>query len=394
MRLRTPAPAASGHGGLAAVPYWRLSTFYLFYFATVGALLPFWGLYLKHLGFSAAEIGELMAILVGTKIIAPNVWGWIADHRGQRMAIVRGTSLLACLIFLGVFLTQSYWPLALVMLVFSFFWNASLPQFEATTLTHLGERAHGYTRIRVWGSIGFIFAVAGLGYLLEYRGVEALPLVVLLLMGGIWLASLSVPEQAAGHRHLSQVPLRQVLRRPAVLALLAVCFLMQAGHGPYYGFYSIYLAERGYGAGLIGQLWGLGVLAEVGVFLVMHRIVLRVGLRALLLGSLALAVLRWFLIAWFVDSLGILVAAQLLHAATFGIYHAAAIQLIHRHFVGRHQGRGQALYSSLSFGAGGALGALAGGYLWESAGPVASYTGAAAVSLLGLLIAWRWIHDR
>ena len=77
------------------VPYWRLSAFYLFYFATLGALVPYWGLYLKSLGFSAAEIGELLAILMATKFVAPNVWGWIADHRGRRMAIVRLASVIA-----------------------------------------------------------------------------------------------------------------------------------------------------------------------------------------------------------------------------------------------------------------------------------------------------------
>ena len=59
------------------MPYWRLSGFYLFYFATLGALVPYWSLYLKGLGFSAVEIGELVAILMATKIVAPNIWGWI-----------------------------------------------------------------------------------------------------------------------------------------------------------------------------------------------------------------------------------------------------------------------------------------------------------------------------
>ena len=68
--------------------YWRLSGFYLFYFATLGALVPYWSLYLKSLDFSVTEIGELTAILMATKIVAPYVWGWIADHTGRRIAIV------------------------------------------------------------------------------------------------------------------------------------------------------------------------------------------------------------------------------------------------------------------------------------------------------------------
>lgn len=370
------------------MPYWRLSTFYLFFFASLGALLPYWALYLDSLGFGAAAIGELMAFIMATKIIAPNVWGWIADHTGRRMAIVRIASFLAAAAFAGVFFGSSYGWLALVMMGFSFFWNASLPQFEATTLNHLGDRSHHYSRIRLWGSIGFIVTVAGLGPLLDRYGVTLLPPVLLALFTGIWLASLVVPERDAPPFAGSHERLTHVLRRPEVISLLVVCFLMQASHGPYYTFYSIYLQEHGYSRGAIGQLWALGVIAEVGVFLVMHRLLPRFGLRGLLLSGLALASLRWILIGAFVESLPVLMMAQLLHAASFGIYHATAIQLIHRYFVGRHQGRGQALYSSLSFGAGGAVGALYSGYLWDSGGPMVTFALAAAISGIALLIAW------
>ena len=160
--------------------YWRLSGFYFFYFASLGALVPYWGLYLKSLGFSAVEIGELIAIIMATKIIAPNIWGWIADHTGQRMSIVRLASLLSAVTFAGVFLASGYWWLALIMSLFSFFWNAALPQFEAITLNHLGTDSHRYSVIRLWGSIGFIIAVAGLGMFFENAGTGRLPEILLL----------------------------------------------------------------------------------------------------------------------------------------------------------------------------------------------------------------------
>ena len=103
------------------MPYWRLSSFYFFYFASLGALLPYWTPYLKNLGFSSFQIGNLMAIVMATKIIAPNVWGWIADHTGKRMYIVRLASLLGAICFAGVFIRDEFWWLVLVMSTFSFF---------------------------------------------------------------------------------------------------------------------------------------------------------------------------------------------------------------------------------------------------------------------------------
>lgn len=371
--------------------YWRLSGFYLFYFASLGALVPYWSVYLRSLDFSVAEIGELIAILMATKIIAPNVWGWIADNTGRRMAIVRLASLFSAIAFAGVFFGSSYWWLVGVMTVFSFFWNASLPQFEATTMNHLGENTHRYSSIRLWGSIGFILAVIFLGWLIEAQGASILPLVVSLLFFGIWLSSLVVPESAAGHLPLDQEPLRQVLSRPVVVSLLLVCFLMQASHGPYYAFFSIYLEDYGYSPSQIGQLWALGVAGEIGVFLMMTRLLPRFGPRRLLLVALGLTSLRWLLIAGFAGSVEIIIFAQILHAASFGLYHAVAIYLIHSLFTGAHQGRGQALYSSVSFGAGGAVGALVSGYLWIGIGPESMYLFAAALSLSAFVVAYRGI---
>jgi PPP family 3-phenylpropionic acid transporter len=373
------------------MPYWRLSGFYFFYFASLGSLLPYWGLYLESLGYDATAIGNMMATIMATKIVSPNIWGWIADQSGKRMAIVRFGSLCAVLAFLGVFYQDSYVWLLLVMLLFSFFWNAALPQFEATTFHHLGEQVHRYSSIRLWGSIGFIAAVWGLGGVMEGQGIQLLPWILVVLFAAIWLNSLVVPEEEAGFLPLSHEPLRKILMNPRVGGLLFVCFLMQASHGPYYAFYSIYMKDYSYSLGMIGGLWALGVAAEVVIFLVMHRLVPKFGLRNLLLTSLLLAILRWVLIGTFPEQLGIMLFAQCLHAATFGIYHATAIQLIHSYFKGRHQGKGQALYSSLSFGAGGAVGSFYSGYVFEYFGAVQMFMVAAGFSLVAFLVAWRYI---
>lgn len=367
--------------------YWRLSGFYLLYFGSLGALVPYWSLYLKSLGFSAAEIGELLAVIMATKIIAPNIWGWIADHSGNRMRIVRAGSLMAAIAFVGVFYAQSYAWMMLVMFLFSFFWNATLPQFEANTLSHLGERTERYGNIRLWGSIGFIIAVVVLGDLLEVKGAGVLPGVMLLMLIGIWGASLFAPERTIEPRSLEHVSLVSVLKRREVIGLIIVCFLLQASHGPYYAFYSIYMEGHGYSRSLIGLLWALGVVAEIGIFMLMSHLSRRFSLRVLLVAALVFSAFRWMMVGSFAESFVLMVSAQLLHAASFGLYHAVAIQYFHQFFPGRLQGRGQALYSSVSFGAGGAVGALYAGYFWETVGAFTAYATAAGLCLFAALLA-------
>lgn len=368
--------------------YARLSGFYFFFFASLGAFLPYWGLYLQELEFSPQAIGELMAIIMVTKIIGPNLWGWVADHSGKRIHIIRMTALLAALAYAALLWVVDYWWMMLVLAVYSFFWNTTLPLFEATTMNHLGTRIQHYSKIRLWGSIGFIVTAMGLAPVLDRYGVRLLPSIVLVLLLCMWVDTLIVRDREAVHQ--AQVPLRLLptLKQPVVLALLLSCLLAQASHGPYYTFFSIYLEDHGYSRTLIGVLWTVGVVAEIMVFLLMHRLLPRYGARHLLLSALLITVLRWLIIASQPQYLPVLLVAQLMHAASFGILHASAIHMIHRLFPGRLQGRGQALYSSLSFGLGGAIGSLLSGYVWTELGPSWIYYMAAIMAGFGFMVAW------
>ncbi len=376
------------------MPYWRISSFYFFYFGALGVLVPYWGLYLQSLGFSPAQIGQLLAILMGTKIIAPYLWGWLGDHLGHRMRIVRAGALSTVVVFVSIFWLTDYWGVALAMALFSFFWNAILPQFEVVSLHYLGARSSHYARLRVWGSIGFIVTVTLVGVWVDWRSPAVVPLALLLVFIAIWIASLTVADPAPEPHPQEQPPLLTILRRPAVIAFFLVCFLSQISHAVYYAFYSIYLEGHGYSKTLIGQLWSLGVVAEVVIFLLMHRLLHHCNAGCVLTLSLLLATLRWGVIGWFPQSLALLLFAQLLHAFTFGTFHVAAIHLIHRYFVGRHQGRGQALYAGVSFGAGGAVGSLLAGYLWQGVGPRITFELAALVASVAALIAWYWVAKR
>ncbi|HEB77244.1 MAG TPA: MFS transporter [Methylothermaceae bacterium] len=368
------------------VPYFRLAGFYGCYFASLGALLPYWGLYLRDLGLAPVQIGTVMALLSATKVVAPNLLGWIADHTGRRVAWVRVACLLAATFFLPLLRLHDYRHIVIATIAFGVFWSAALSQFEAVTLAHLHPRAERYPWVRLWGSIGFIVAVLGLGVALDRYGTVLLPQVVAVLLGLIWLSVQVVPEpnvKAEGDHS----PWGRLLWRWPVLAFLVVIFLVQVAHGPYYVFYSIHLKEHGYPGIFIGGLWTLGVIAEVLLFLLFPWLLYWLPLRGLWLASMLLGTLRWWLIGHYADDLGLLAAAQLLHAATFAINHAVAMQLLRSFFGPRHQGKGQALYSSLSFGLGSMVGSYLAGYYWQEWGAVWVFDAAALISLLAFVFA-------
>ncbi|MGO4002550.1 MFS transporter [Pseudomonas fluorescens] len=371
---------------VAALPYWRLSSFYLCYFALLGSTAPFLALYFDHLGFSAARIGELVAIPMLMRCIAPNIWGWLGDYTGRRLAIVRFGAVCTLLTFSLIFISKSYAWLALVMALHAFFWHAVLPQFEVITLAHLQGQASRYSQIRLWGSIGFIITVVALGRLFEWLSLDIYPVALVVIMAAIVLSSLWVPnaQPLQGHRLAGEGFLKQ-LRSPGVLAFYASVALMQMSHGPYYTFLTLHLERLGYSRGVIGMLWALGVVAEVLVFLVMSRILTRFSVRRVLIASFLLAAVRWVLLGTFAEFLWVLLFAQILHAATFGSFHAAAIHFVQRSFGARQQGQGQALYAALA-GTGGALGALYAGYSWNALGPAFTFSIASVAALAAAVI--------
>lgn len=371
----------------AALPYWRLSGFYFFYFALLGGTAPFLALYFDHLGFSPARIGELIAIPMLMRCLAPNLWGWLGDHTGRRLLIVRLGALCTLVCFAGIFLSQSYAWLALTMATHAFFWHAVLPQFEVITLAHLREQAARYSQIRLWGSIGFIVAVVGLGLLFEWLSLDAYPAALVAIMAGIVISSFWVPnaQPLLSPNALEPEGFLRQLRRPGILAFYLCVGLMQLSNGPYYTFLTLHLEGVGYSRGAIGLFWALGVVAEILLFLVMARLLQRYSLRAVLLASFLITAVRWLLLGNLAQYLPVLLLAQCMHAATFGAFHAACIHFVQRSFADSQQGQAQALYVSLA-GIGGALGALYAGYSWKSLGPAWTFAIASLVALLAAFV--------
>ena len=371
-----------------SIPYVRLSSFYFIYFAALGVFVPYWTVYLADVkGFSALQIGEIMALFMGTKVLAPLVWGWLVDHNGQRLKWIQLANFLTIICFVAVYQANSFLDILLLIAGFGFFWNAPLPQFEALTLNHLGLQVKRYSAIRLWGSIGFILAVISLPLLINRYGLEVILHVQLLLFIAIFLSTWLVSDKthATTQPTANKLKLTDILKHSSIGLWLAACVLQQASHGAYYNFLSLYLADVGYSAWFISSLWALGVLAEVVLFLCMSPLIHKFGAERLFVLALGLTALRWLVLGEFVQTLPLLILAQLLHAATYGLFHASAIHIVHHLFPSALQGRGQALYSGVSYGLGGALGSLISGYTWHQFGAAQSFYVSSILVTLGLV---------
>ena len=373
----------------------RLAAYYFAFFAHAGAFVSYFSLYLAGRGLAAGEIAFAVAMPQVARIVAPALWGWLADawgarYAGARRAIVVFSGFAVLAGFVAIFYQDGAGAIALTLLLMSLSSAGASPLVEAITFSVIQGRSGQYGPIRLWGSIGFILAVLGAGAWLDYHDASTLIVIVIVLAAAVCAMSLAVPADPALQVQHGGERLGAVLRRPAVLGFFGACFCMTAAHGTMYVFYSIYLEQAGYSKTLIGMLWTLGVLAEILLFLRLPQLLRRFSLRAVLLASLVCAVARFSAIGWGVHALWVLAAAQLLHAATFGAFHSGCVAAVHRLFPGPLAARGQALYSSIAYGLGGATGSLVAGATWEALGASASFAISALFALAGAaLVAWK-----
>ena len=366
--------------------YWRLSRFYFFYYFFVGLFVPYWGLYLQSKSFTAFQIGVLLSLFQISRIFAPNFWGWLADHTNKRARWIRLASFIGCLGYIGVFWADSFFLIFLVMMSMSLFTSSTIPLAESLTLSHLASTNGSYSNIRLWGSVGFIIASFFLGILIDSYSVSILVWALLFTQLIILCLSFSIPDKKFKLIGDTKRSIFKILKKPEVISLLIGCALMDSSHGLLYNFYSIFLKEQGYSSSLIGILWSIGVIFEIFIFILMPKILSKFHLKEVLLISLFLAVIRFFLIGNYVDILWVLILAQTLHAATFGSFHVASVELVSMHFNREHHSRGQSIYNSITYGLGGTIGGLGGGFMIDQYGAASTFMFSSILPLIGFVV--------
>lgn len=366
-----------------------LAAGYFAYFAAVGVFQPYWPVRLAALGLSAAGIGLMLALFNAVRVVGPLATAWLADHRADRRGLIRLLALAAAAA--GAALAAAVTPLAmaLALALFSLAFNGLMPVYDAHALGRLGRDQHRYGLLRLWGSLGFVAASAAVGAALARCGERVIAPTLGAALAAAALVTLALPPTAAGPPppRGGLRAFRRALGHRPLQRFLAIAFLQLAGFGGYYGFYTLYLRAYGYGATTIGLYWAFAVVAEIAMFALGPRLLRRFPLEALLRVALAGTALRWLLVAGFPGSAPVMLAAQSLHLAGFGLFHSVTVLLGPRLLPPGNAARAQALVSSVGWGAGGIAGSLLAGALWQAAGPRTVFVAGAALALLALALA-------
>jgi PPP family 3-phenylpropionic acid transporter len=275
--------------------------------------------------------------------------------------------------------------------------SAMMPMSEAA-LAHLVSQggafdARRYGRVRLWGSLGFLVTVVAAGWWFERFGLGHFPAWTTASLAAVMLSVWLLPDFKEVHHHEEAHPdVWPVLRQPPVRWFFLAVFFHVLSHIFIYVFFSLYLDSLGYSKTVIGLLWALSVVIEIGWFYTQGRWLPRFSLPGWLVLAAGLMALRMALTAGLPLVWPVLLLAQALHAITFAAHHSVCIALLSHHFPGRLRGRGQALYTVVGYGLPGVMGGLGGGLLSSAFGLASVFWLSAVCAAVAMGCALRLRH--
>ncbi len=347
-------------------------SFYLY----AGIFVPFLGLWLKSRGLTASEIGIIIAIPHIMKIISAPVISQMADKREEYwrpLMICTGISLF---FFSFYFIANNFLTIFMVSVAVSLVMPAMMPLLETITLNQVRRCNLNYGRIRSVGSLSFIVATLSFGLFLKSNSVDYVIWATFIALALFLITALFLPR---GNRRLSSTfdqdksrPIRIMLVNRDFIIFLVIVGLLQMSHGVYYSMGSIHWKENGIEEDIIGLLWAIGVIAEIGIFVFCDKLISRFNTYYFLIIIALFGALRWGIIA-VSFSVPLLLVTQLIHGLTYGAAHLVAIKYISSNISDKYSGTAQSLYSALPLGFAMAVSTYLGSVAYGAAGYYAYY---------------------
>jgi len=332
-------------------PFAWLSLFFFALYFVYGAYVPFWSLWLASVGVSPEQIGLLIGLGLAVRFPGNLAIMGQVRHARQLLPLGRVLAILSLLSFALFYLTHSFWPLLLLMLLANFIYPTLLPMSDALASRMIVQVNLDYGKVRLWGSAAFIVGSSLVGAIIGWGGAQwvlhVMLLGLLLLCVLSWLPLSPMPEESPGQPRRGN--LLGLLKQASFRRFLLIMCLLQGSHAAYYGFSAIHWKANGYSEGTIGYLWGLGVLAEIGMFALDKRLLRRLSPRQMLLLGAGGGLVRWVTLG-LTTSLPLLAGAQLLHSLTFCVSHLAAIRYLTQQLPREQLIAGQTLYAALAQG--------------------------------------------
>ena len=352
--------------------------------------------YLRGLGLTGTDISTVSAMTPLFALVVPLAWAYLADRTHRHDRVLRVVVCGAWIGFVPMLFASTFTVVFTGWALYASFAVAVGGLADAFAVARVRAGAV-YGQIRLWGSVGYVFAALLLGAVLSARDRPAdrlVPIAMWLALGCAFAAALRLRGAGEASTRPRGADVVALLRDPRLRLLLAIAALHWICLAPYNVYFGVFLRDIGLGPLSCGLAYSTGVVMEVIVLMTFHRLEVRFRLPTLLAAAFAVSAARWLAIA-LCRSPAALIALQALHGMTFGMFWSATIALIAATVPPSLRATGQALLV-MSLNLGSAFGNAVSGRVYDAHGSRLLFLLAAFGELAPLAVvvaARRRLHD-
>jgi PPP family 3-phenylpropionic acid transporter len=367
---------------------------YLFYAVAGGCTYPYLAPYFKKaLHVSDAQLGLIIMIRPLMALVGQPFWSVIADGSGRRSHLA---VLLLCIAVAAAPLLMAPTTPGLCLFLFAVwsFFNAPINTLsDSIALDYLGSE--GRTRFagfRVFVSIGFLVAVAFVGFLYDRMGVSwQFPVYSALALASVvflW----KIPPVSGTPLKQGWLALCDLLSKRNVLIFLVAIFLAETANAMGLAFLSVYSEALGANNVQVGWVWGMGTTCEIVTMLLFARIYPRLGVRKILLIGFAAVIIKWFPFAH-VHAWWQIIPLQTMHAFTLTFLYVGSVTFMDME---SHKGirvTAQAFYTMFILNTANVVGSILAGWISQRHGMPAIYEASSLMGVAALAILLAFVRS-
>jgi PPP family 3-phenylpropionic acid transporter len=372
------------------------SLYFALFYGAIGILLPFLNIHFRTIGFSGVQISSLLiAGLILQILLATQAGLWF--DRSARKRLIFGIAILVWMAIMGGLpLLRQYLPIlflyalayAISMIITS---TASNLSYQAGI--HPGGGSNHFGKMRLWGSVGFsVTALLG-GWLLQYYGIlvnDLIFIVLLLMLAAIvfWLLpekSFENDESDSPAMGFTQIIKLILSNRYLWMTIVALALTDTLNDGVRF-FEPIFMRDLGVSTATIGLISTLAALIEIPCMYFGGHILEKLGTRRLVIGVIALDLVRRFVV-WVFPLPGMVMLTAILAGISFPFRLLVTIHLVNLFIPKRFTTTANGFISVSLYGVGYIFSNAICGVIYDFFGPRQNYLFWSILAIVSLLMA-------
>ncbi len=350
--------------------------------------LAYFPLFLEDISFTPVQIALVIALPNIVRIFATPLMTSISDRAGRRRHSMALFSVIALISFWVLIYSSDYWTVIGLVVFLSIFYTPIQPLQDAYAYETVSTLGLNYGPMRSWGSIAFVVATLIGGWYLTFGEPAELLFLTVGSLGLLALLAVLLPGMPSESRSSSKesVWAAEELRDPQFLLVVLSGGLLLGSFSALYAFASIFWLSVGISDAMVGGLWAIGTLAEIGIFVWGSFFMRHLGAWGLMVTGGVASIIRWMLFPYATETWSA-VLLQLLHAGSFGMVFLGMVAYTSKLVSSKRLGTAQGL-TQTAFGVVMGVSGIASGWLYAIEQAYAFYlmAGICCVGVLTLML--------